>query len=605
MYADVLTTTDFTKIIADTFYITFLPLEDDECDYYIDFLSKYQISNFPYFNRTKFIKDAYNKKFDEKQFKIFLHLLPQDLLDEGTEAFSKTLNEIEDEYSYLHNNGLKGGYIRAVLEVLYDSKFQKEFNELTNGFLKRVWNKKENLSFSIVKSFMDLALEQFNRKDYASYFWNTKKVTQRKVIGSTETGNIEKIDNPYSAYKVYAQGEYSKLRIGYEASTKADKKTEALKELLAYGFEVILSDEEICTYKSNKNENITIVIIPTSINKKKYSYEKLINTDKKALERIKDISNKEIELERDILILDEQYDAITKILQRFNNYKPYQLDEVREEIKNDCRNIYFNLFRETNHLDRLDHYSEGNRYSESEVSFINRYFTDLVSDKKVSDYDYETTEEKIEAIWKYYDFNLLLKNEVWQGIFMKSRLEKADKLDCLSPSQEFSPEYEENEYVQSISATDDLPKEVKKIQNLFGQAFPQAPLMQASMGKYFKKIIELQTVSAQRIDEIKSSLKHVFPEQKKDIDAHLENYAKDLDEGDCISWNELSERYCPEKKEEIIKAKIDFGFSCLDKGRSWDGTWNRYRKSENLGSKPAFRKKMYSIYEKVRGGELI
>ena len=43
MYADVLTTTDFTKIIADTFYITFLPLEDDECDYYIDFLSEYQI----------------------------------------------------------------------------------------------------------------------------------------------------------------------------------------------------------------------------------------------------------------------------------------------------------------------------------------------------------------------------------------------------------------------------------------------------------------------------------------------------------------------------------------------------------------------------------
>ena len=86
-----------------------------------------------------------------------------------------TLKEIEEAYKEIADKKLKGGYIRAVLKILYDERYQAEFNALTSGFLKDAFGKKENSKFSIVLSFINIALDVFSRKDYTDYSMMSRK----------------------------------------------------------------------------------------------------------------------------------------------------------------------------------------------------------------------------------------------------------------------------------------------------------------------------------------------------------------------------------------------------------------------------------------------
>ena len=95
-----------------------------------------------------------------------------------------------------------------------------------------------------------------------------------------------------------------------------------------------------------------------------------------------------------MLIIDLQTEAIQKILQHFNNYIPYDLESKRDEIYYECKNIYFSHFKDTEHFDRLDKNKDGNRYTETEIQFINKYFyyLGIDSNRKLS------IEEKINAL---------------------------------------------------------------------------------------------------------------------------------------------------------------------------------------------------------------
>ena len=69
-----MTSAEITKIIADTFYITYLPEDEKEYQSYIDFLERY-INN-SQFDRLRFIHDAKKCNENEKKSNLYEHLLP-------------------------------------------------------------------------------------------------------------------------------------------------------------------------------------------------------------------------------------------------------------------------------------------------------------------------------------------------------------------------------------------------------------------------------------------------------------------------------------------------------------------------------------------------
>ena len=669
-----MTTCEITKIVSDTFYITFLPAYDEKFtnaktrrfdteeyektrDAYISLITRYIIETEggTQFDRLRFIHDA--RDFNKAQKEIYDSLLPPELLS----ASDDILNEIEYAYKRLQKDAQKGGYVRAVLEILHDLKYQAKFNELTDNILKELLNSKDN---SIVLSFMDSALEQFSRESRESFYeysWNYRKVTQIKAIGSTKDGETEKVNNPYSAYKVYAQGQYSKLLIGYESDR--NKKIESLKHLLADGFNAIISDEKIRTYKSKDGE--IFIIIPDSKIRdllKKFSVSKPSDLKPSDL-KIHDLLTKIIYL---------QMDAIEKILQRFNGYVPYRLSEVIDEIAEQCKQIYFKHYKDTDNFDSLDKYSKGNRYDETQCQFITRYFDYVMqglTDDNREEFDRKTNymfqtkcasiEDKLKALRTLLDsgnidfhpckdkivrtqgtdeatdgkqtrpktlrdiIDFLKDNKIWNEILELSVIEKAESLSSYEKTNKLEDDgveipdedgdipsektdklnsaKSENFFSNSDSESENkIPEEVE---TAFEKTFPNAKIMPESMGHYFKRMLEIKSgLRKEHFGSLEVSMKRIFPEHKKTD--KISQFLKAKEEKGSLSWAEAKQEFCPDDETKMKRLKLDFGFECLDKSRSYDGTWNRYKKIEQpgaLGTKEIFRKKMQSVYNSVMG----
>lgn len=654
-----MTTCEITKIVSDTFYITLFPAYDEKFtnaksrrfdteeyektrDAYITLITRYIIETEggTNFDRLRFIHDA--RGFNKDQKEIYDSLLPPELLS----ASDDILNEIEYAYKRLQKDAQKGGYVRAVLEVLHDLKYQAKFNELTDNILKELLNSKDN---SIVLSFMNSTLEQFSRESFYEYSCNYRLVTQIKAIGSTKDGETEKVNNPYSAYKVYAQGQYSKLLIGYESDR--NKKIESLKHLLADGFNAIISDEKIRTYKS-KDEEI-FIIIPDS---------KILDLVKKNSES--ESSDSEILLWTKIFNL--QTDAIEKILQRFNGYVPYRLSEVIDEIAEQCKQIYFKHYKDTDNFDSLDKYSKGNRYDETQCQFITRYFDYVMqglTDDNREEFDRKTNymfqtkcasiEDKLKALRTLLDsgnidfhpckdkivrtqgtdeatdgkqtrpktlrdiIDFLKDNKIWNEILELSVIEKAESLSSYEKTNKLEDDEDgdipsektdklnsaksENFFSNSDSESENkIPEEVE---TAFEKTFPNAKIMPERMGYYFKRMLEIQSgLRKEHFGSLEVSMKRIFPEHKKTD--KISQFLKAKEEKGSLSWAEAKQEFCPDDETKMKRLKLDFGFECLDKSRSYDGTWNRYKKIEQpgaLGTKEIFRKKMQSVYNSVMG----
>ncbi|MBP5157339.1 MAG: hypothetical protein ILP18_05660 [Treponema sp.] len=350
-----LKSTTIVKSVARYFYAAIL----DNFDAKSSILEKYMTGGGD-IDIQKMIDVA---KSDEAAREKILKFVPADLLD----ANQETLDAVNEAFRDIYEKSLKGGYVRAALEVLYDSKFQSEFNKMTDGWLSKVQERVENLPFNPVLAFLNaVGGSTLHPSDYSA-------VTPRKAA---KEGNKEKVNNPYTAYKVYAQGTYSKLLICHKAAgLLAPEDRNNLDKLLAKFLDVIFNEKEIRYYTTRDGD--TVEIVPRE------SIQNFVNSDiDENKEKLYD------DWMRNSYILQYQEEAIDRILQRFNDYVPYELDSeikkirsddkisIRKKIANECRIIYFS-WKKKNNLDKLGTYASGSMLDSNEKDFIRRYFNSV------------------------------------------------------------------------------------------------------------------------------------------------------------------------------------------------------------------------------------
>lgn len=110
---------NLTKLLAEYFYaVTLYDYRKNEVLIPDELLERYATDDGS-FAIDRLIEDTQNGAFKKEYYNL---LLPADLLT----ADSGTLKEIAEAHADIRRKSLKGGYIRAVLEVLYDKRFREE-----------------------------------------------------------------------------------------------------------------------------------------------------------------------------------------------------------------------------------------------------------------------------------------------------------------------------------------------------------------------------------------------------------------------------------------------------------------------------------------------
>lgn len=408
-----MTNEELVKVIADSFYISFLPSADknykaveDEIKLFEKYTNKKLV-----FNEKKFLSDARNTSKNVSEF--FKKLLPEELLTMGLIELRKSLRIINSYYRNIRKKKLQGGYIRAVLEGLYDQKFKNEFNKLKiqdvnykkpviTKCLKIMWPYKEScFVLDYLNNFFDKQNEQI--------IWNFSSFTDKKAIGSKRKSTYEKL-NQYSAYKLYAQGEYSKLRIGLKKQRIIGLKirNDVRKNTNLYSSEYKDNQEKQDAYLKLKSlEKSGFEEIIEKINPKSYQrikdfspeyregYDKFFVPEKDRVDGWKNEKAQE-KWEYDTEELDLLTDEVNKNLQIFNgSYIAYSLDDV-------LKTFYGYDEKETADI-------------EKEFSKIYPFFNKL-EDGKAS----HSIIDKIDYIKKYKDENpevvLSIDNNEWEEI---------------------------------------------------------------------------------------------------------------------------------------------------------------------------------------------
>ena len=282
----------------------------------------------------------------------------------------------------------KYGIPQVCIEVIYDAKFREKFEKRTG---KDVGKEKD---FYLIADFMDKVKDSWrltNRNElvnvvrlknkipqlpFESRFMcdNFSLVTGRKSIGKKVKGAVsEPINNIYTAYKVFGQGEYSKILIGL----KSKKAFSNLKELARVGIEEIYIrlNEKYSEDNNTKDELIWL---------------KFALSDRDGILNANDIDVGKIQYksQKHFYITEKQIEFIYHTLQNFKgDYIPLCLeDELKFENGNvktlleflyiECSQIVSKTYKLRYDFDR---YSDGLPFSKSESAFINKFFNFVAS----------------------------------------------------------------------------------------------------------------------------------------------------------------------------------------------------------------------------------
>lgn len=295
----------------------------------------------------------------------------------------------------------KFGLPQVCLEEIYDSKFKKELNLRSDNILESL--NKNSLEkcgeFNLIEDFMEKIKSAwtFEDKDLSYYeaevdFYGIKKhiktsepktllfkwnnfssVTSIKQIGKKEKNSRpEKLDNIYSAYKVYGQGEYSKILIG----CKAGKKFSSIKDCIKLGTNTICKKLN-SKYHSEKNTTDDLIRLSFHI----ADEEDLINTEAGDLDKYRFNHQKSFQ------ITEKQIFYINNELQKFDgSYVPQCLeDEYKSggEKKSLLEHLYENCVKivQTSYKKWLDFdkYETGLPFEKEEFQFVNKIFNSVIS----------------------------------------------------------------------------------------------------------------------------------------------------------------------------------------------------------------------------------
>lgn len=295
----------------------------------------------------------------------------------------------------------KFGLPQVCLEEIYDSKFKKELNLRSDNVLESL--NKNSLEkckeFNLVADFMEKIKSAwtFEDKDLSYYeaevdFYGIKKhiktsepktllfkwnnfssVTSIKQIGKKEkSSKPEKLDNIYSSYKVYAQGEYSKILIGY----KAEKNVSSLKDFIKLGTDTIYKKLNN-KYHCEKNTNDDLIRLSFHL----ADEENLINTESTDLDEFR------FKHQKSFQITENQIFYINNELQRFDgSYVPQCLeDEYKSsgEKKSLLDHLYENCVQIVQSFHKkwldFDKYETGLPFEKEEFQFVNKIFNSVIS----------------------------------------------------------------------------------------------------------------------------------------------------------------------------------------------------------------------------------
>lgn len=372
----------------------------------------------------------------------------------------------------------KFGLPQVCLEEIYDSKFKKELNLRSDNVLESL--NKNSLEkcgeFNLVEDFMEKIKSAwtFEDKDLSYYeaevdFYGIKKhiktsepktllfkwnnfssVTLIKQIGKKEKNSKpEKLDNIYSAYKVYAQGEYSKILIGY----KAEKNVSSLKDFIKLGTDTIYKKLN-SKYHAEKNTNDDLIRLSFHL----ADEENMINTESSDLDEYR------FKHQKSFLITENQIFYINNELQKFDgSYVPQCLEDeykssgekkiLLDHLYENCVKIVQTSYKKW--LD-FDKYETGLPLEKSEFQFINKTFNYVISfrldlsssEKEIFDSETKEKFKSVENVQSVFEKIKLLselesisKNskilEPLKNLFTKSKWQSVKQKLNIDNSQEY------------------------------------------------------------------------------------------------------------------------------------------------------------------------
>lgn len=294
----------------------------------------------------------------------------------------------------------EGGYTRLFLEKLCDEKFRAGLEE-------------EQFNMDILQQYdFDLVGDYLNlmKTKWTGDSWDLSFLTRKRVNGRTES-----VDNPFSAFKVYGQGEYSKLLIGWsnaEHRKTADKQLSP-NEIIEKGFITCLNccdkyselsakieqinEEEFRLLRDNDAE------INTKRKGKKRTTTELVNIDEKKYEALCNATG-------DLGLITE---TTLYCLQKYHDYIPYKLNSIissedgeKESFKNYiARECHFKLegAEKKRKLQKTSYDLQlRDEYSEAEIQLVKRLCRYCLAEgrKEFSDFENKSVKDKIECLAK-------------------------------------------------------------------------------------------------------------------------------------------------------------------------------------------------------------
>jgi len=524
-------------------------------------------------NLIKFLRNNQNEV--EKQY----HVFPIELLNEE-EFPDSEIEKLENEYS---EKKTEGGYTRFVLERIYDSRFKEELNKKHQSYFHADSNSNNAFDYDFVGDYLR-RLEEANF-DY-SQFTDKHELRARKYKDKDKS--VEPVDNLFTLFKCYAQGEYSKILIALEDNKEyIDLSCQNPEKMRKVGFDAILKDDAIQEFIPR------IRYLPEEEKCKLNDYYQVLTYERQ---------------ERQIYLELQRWfdDFIPSDLERI--YRKETGKTLRYVLRDDCKNIKVKVCNiPSNLIEKV--YNDGDVFSGSQISRINKLYAKYCNEIT----EYKTVREKIELLIHAHMAESETKKKSWQEIIEQYKKTYKLSLDSFIPNKDGNEsslldfveddkkDYEEiaEEEITRIISSYDFEGYSDKLFDLFLDEFGGNPCF---MNEVAKEIQNLEMVKFIYLSEIPipvvfNSIQYITKMiTKKDI----LNAQKD----DVFNFESLKNSPFLFNFEQISKFKIAFLIENLRYHHShpWRAFWKLFKK--HLPKKTLdfeqFEKKMERIYAEVK-----
>ncbi len=583
-YSQTLKSTEFNKMIDENFFYPALFVKDDKGfrDCIRETMENDTIS---LKNLVIFLRNNQNKL--EKKY----YVLPIELLNED-EFPDSEIEKLEKKYS---RNKKVGGYIRFLLEEIYDTKFKEKLNEKHQNYFQIDRDYCNGFDYDFVGDYLHKLHEgNFNY----SQFTDKKELRARKY--KDENKPVEPINNLYSLFKCFAQGEYSKIHIALKNNN--DSSNDNPDKLRSKGFDVILNDNVI------KGFIPRVRYLPEEGKCKLYDYYQVL-----IFERQEKFIYWQLQRWFDDFVpsdLDRKYEnSYGKLEKNEKSLKPKKDGAtLRKLLETECKRISDETKRiPSNQIKKV--YEEGNIFFGSQISIINKLYK-----KYYGKTEYKSVREKIELIIQAPVEEAEKKKKSWQEIIERYERTYTVSLDRTMYNEDGNEvslhDFISNEESEIDRIEDEINRIVSsyhfegyadKLFDLFLDEFGCNPCFMNAVAKEIQNHEKLESISLSEIplpviyNSIQCITKMIT---KKDI-GHVSV------EAELFNFESLRNKPFCFIESQIPKFKMIF---LIEEWRydhnyhPWRRFWEKYKKHlpKKIFDFDQFRKKMESIYSEVK-----